>query len=860
MKKHEMPEFAKPYPANIYRDIYRYLLKIKIYPSPFFKEPASDLFRGGLRGIFLHFLLPIIFYLTLTTTASAQNFKPDTLTLPINTEYVTSAELTNDSFLDYFFYGTDSVGNLGYWIYENQGDQTFVLKPLPLPTVTDATFAFADLNRDNQLDMIISGNDSTGIGITQVFFSLADSESQMLVDSLQANIVVCADFDNDGRRDLLLNGAKSDSLFAFVYQNMDTAFIIQDTLDIALQEGIATAYDWNEDDEIDLLLSGITEGGEALTQLYENQTEFVFEPEDALSNEIIGTALTSGDYNHDGDSDILISGHNFLDQPVTQLYQYTNQAYELVDLNVPPVEGQFASLADYNHDGLADIGLAGTDSTGQSVSRWYFNQDSTLIEEAYDSLLSVSKFHHIVGDMDNDGNLEALVVLNYANSADSLFLLWNQSETDNLGPDSPTNPRVCTIADETLLRWDASPDDTTALSALTFDLYVRLENDTSFKVSPEFADGFKHRADYGRSGYGTRHTAHDLPEGTFFWGVAGVDNSFQLGGRCEGPEVCFTILREDTSVCLNTTLQLAAEQTVDWYSTQQGFLQTSQQLDYTVERADTLYYSVQPRGSCAINYTITIATDDSYDPIPSDTVVCRNELLTLASDTVFLETQWFSISNGSLSASDTLTVAVSETDTIWLEATLPSGCLVYDTVAVNVFPDEDLIADTLVTIQAGSSVTLTASEATDYRWSPATNLSNTAAQSPTVSPPQTTTYFLEAVTLNGCLVTDSITVVVEPAPALRTFFVPNLFSPNGDGKNDQFRLYGQRIETLTFQVYDRQGTLLFETNRIEEGWDGKYRNQPLPNGLYVWKISGSFEDGTPLQFEGAQSGQLRLVR
>ncbi|MEM9834754.1 MAG: gliding motility-associated C-terminal domain-containing protein, partial [Bacteroidota bacterium] len=77
---------------------------------------------------------------------------------------------------------------------------------------------------------------------------------------------------------------------------------------------------------------------------------------------------------------------------------------------------------------------------------------------------------------------------------------------------------------------------------------------------------------------------------------------------------------------------------------------------------------------------------------------------------------------------------------------------------------------------------------------------------------------------------------------------------------DQFRLYGQRIESLTFQVYDRQGTLLFETNRIEEGWDGKYRNQPQPNGLYVWKISGSFEDGTPLQFEGAQSGQLRLVR
>ncbi len=813
--------------------------------------------KKGARGISICYLY-IIMYLA-TTTASAQNFKPDTLILPINIEYATSVELTDDSFLDYFFYGTDSVGNLGYWIYENQGDQTFVLKPLSLPKVADATFAFADLNRDNRLDMVVSGNDSVDVGITQVFFSLADSESQMLVDSLQASIMVCADFDNDGRRDLLLNGTKSDSLFAFVYQNTDTTFIIQDTLDIALQEGVAMAYDWNNNDEIDLLLSGITEDGEAATQLYENQTEFVFEPEGVFSNEIIGTALASGDYNHNGNSDILISGRNSFGQPVTRLYQYTNQAYELVDLNVPPVEGQFASLADYNHDGLADIGLAGTDSTGQLVSRWYFNQDSMLMEEAYDSLLLVSDFHHTMGDMDNDGNLDVLLVSKYL-AADSLFLLWNQSETDNPGPDSPTNPRVRTIADETFLSWDASPDDTTNLAALTFDLYVRLENDTSFKISPEFAGGFKQRADYGRSGYGTEHTVRDLPEGTFFWGVAGVDNSFQIGGSCEGSEVCFTILREDTTLCLNTNLQLAAEQTVGWYSTQQGFLQTSQQLDYTVERADTLYYSVQPRGSCAINYTITIATDEDYDLIPSDTVVCRNEPLTLASDTVFLETQWFSVLNGSLSAGDTLTLAMSETDTIWLEATLPSGCLVYDTVAVNVFPNEDLIADTLVTILAGLSVTLTASEAADYRWSPVTNISNTAAQSPTVSPPQTTKYYLEAVTLNGCLVTDSITVVVEPAPVLTTFFVPNLFSPNGDGKNDQFRLYGQRIETLTFQVYDRQGTLLFETNRIEEGWDGKYRNQPLPNGLYVWKISGSFEDGTPLQFEGAQSGQLRLVR
>ncbi len=815
-----------------------------------------------VRGISYHYSLLIIIHLTSIIAVSAQNFKPDTLTVPINVEYAMSAELSGDTFLDYFFYGTDSVGNVGYWIYENMGNQTFTLKPLTLPTITEATFAFSDLNRDNLLDIVISGRDSIGGGTTNVFYSLTDpgDSFKMPVDSLQASIITCADFDNDGRRDLLLSGTKADSLVAFVYQNVDTAFIVQDTLSVALQKGVAAAYDWNNDDEVDLLLSGITENGETVNQLYQNQTKFAFEPKNVVPDSVIATAVAIGDYNHDGRSDVLLSGRNRQDEPITQLYQYTSQAYELLDLEVLSVQSSFASLADYNHDGLADIGLAGQDSAGQEVLRWYFNQDSTVREEMYDSLLLATNFHQATGDMDNDGNLDVLVVANYPNLPDSLFLLWNETDTENPGPGSPSNPQVCTIANKTFLSWDASPDDTTQLVALTFDLYVLLEDDTAFSVSPEFSGGFKHRANYGRAGYGTEHTVRNLPEGKFYWGVAAVDNAFQMSAPCEGPAVCFTIAREDTTVCANTTLLLEAEQAVDWYSTQQGYLQTSQRLDYTVAKTDTLYYAVQSETSCATTYTLTISTDEEFDPLPADTIVCRNEPLIWATDSIFSKVNWYSASQGLLGSMDTLALVVTEPDTLWLEVTLPSACLVYDTMIVSLFPEEELITDTVVNIDFGSSVTLNAGEALGYAWFPADNLSNTAQQSVVASPTQTTTYFLEAITLNGCTVTDSITVIVEPAPVLTTLFVPNLFSPNGDGKNDELRLYGQRIETMTFQVYDRQGTLLFETNRLEEGWNGKYRNQSLPNGLYLWKISGSFEDGTPLVFEGNQSGTLRLVR
>ncbi|WKN41077.1 FG-GAP-like repeat-containing protein [Tunicatimonas pelagia] len=836
--------------------------KNTLYNSPFDKVTAVE---RGLRGIFLHFLFPIIFCFTLTITVSAQNFKPDTLTLPLNIEYATAAELSGDTFLDYFFYGTNSAGNIGYWIYENQGNQTFTLRQLSLPTITEATFAFADLNRDNLLDVVISGRDSVDDRTTNVFYSLTDPGTglRMQVDSLQASIITCADFDNDGRRDLMLNGTKADSLVALVYQNVDTAFIVQDTLLIALQAGVATAYDWNNDDEIDLLLSGTTENGEAVTQLYQNQTNFAFAPKNVVPDSVIGTAVAIGDYNHDGRNDILLSGQNAQNEPATTLYQYTNQNYELLKLEMPSIRGDFASLADYNHDGLADISLAGQDASGQNVLRWYFNQDSTVREEVYDLLLLASDFYQTVGDMNNDGNLDGLIVANYPNSPDSLFLLWNETNTENAGPGRPSAPEVRTIANKTFLNWQASPDDTTQLAALTFDLYVQQEGNVVYDVSPEFSDEFKHRADYGRAGYGTEHIVRNLPEGTFHWGVAAVDNSFRMSEPCEGGggrEVCFTITREDTAVCVNTTLRLGARQAVDWYSTQQGYLQTSRQLDYTVVKSDTLYYAIQSETNCAINYTITVTTDEEFDLLPSDTTVCRNEPLVLVTDSVFSAVNWHSARQGLVGSEDTLAFEVIEPDTLWLEATLPSACLVYDTMIIDLFPEEELIADTQVSVESGSLVTLRAEEALGYTWFPADNLSDTTQQSVTASPTQTTTYFLQAVTLNGCSVTDSITVILEPARVLTTLFVPNLFSPNGDGKNDEFRLYGQRVETLTFQVYDRQGTLLFETNRLAEGWDGKYRNQSLPNGLYLWKISGSFEDGTPLVFEGNQSGTLRLVR
>lgn len=86
---------------------------------------------------------------------------------------------------------------------------------------------------------------------------------------------------------------------------------------------------------------------------------------------------------------------------------------------------------------------------------------------------------------------------------------------------------------------------------------------------------------------------------------------------------------------------------------------------------------------------------------------------------------------------------------------------------------------------------------------------------------------------NGCSDMVYGTQIVEGEYSL---FVPNVFTPNGDGINDSFFPIGDKIENYSFKIFNRWGGLMFSTNDLNEKWDGTYQNKPLSSGSYVWKI------------------------
>lgn len=136
---------------------------------------------------------------------------------------------------------------------------------------------------------------------------------------------------------------------------------------------------------------------------------------------------------------------------------------------------------------------------------------------------------------------------------------------------------------------------------------------------------------------------------------------------------------------------------------------------------------------------------------------------------------------------------------------------------------------------------------TTYQWSPPDGLSCTDCEDPVAAPVQTTTYLVEVVDGKGCPAEDSITINVE---ILRPYFIPNAFTPNLDGENDYFYVYGgpaiQQVRTL--KVFDRWGGHVFEANNIPAnqgklGWDGNYRGKAVMPGVFVFYIEIEFLDG-----------------
>lgn len=135
-----------------------------------------------------------------------------------------------------------------------------------------------------------------------------------------------------------------------------------------------------------------------------------------------------------------------------------------------------------------------------------------------------------------------------------------------------------------------------------------------------------------------------------------------------------------------------------------------------------------------------------------------------------------------------------------------------------------------------------------YEWSPPAPLSNPFVAQPYATIYDDTRFYMKTTDEIGCVGYDTVLVKIYEGP---TYYIPNAFSPNGDGLNDVFRAVPVGIATTEyFRVYDRWGELVFSTKEFLKGWDGTYRGKKVPLGVYVWMVKGIDREGKTVEMKG----------
>lgn len=189
------------------------------------------------------------------------------------------------------------------------------------------------------------------------------------------------------------------------------------------------------------------------------------------------------------------------------------------------------------------------------------------------------------------------------------------------------------------------------------------------------------------------------------------------------------------------------------------------------------------------------------------------------------------------------------------------GCksLVTDDVTVNVTPPIKVTTFPFDTVAyAGDQFQLNATSiANMYTWSPSTGLSNPNISNPfvTIGPVGSdVVYRVIASTAAGCRGEGYIRIKVYTGPDI---YMPTGFTPNADGKNDKLTPFPVGIAAIKyFRVFNRWGQLIFSTNKLHDGWDGKLGGVDQPLGVYVWVVEGITKNNQVI----TKKGTVTLIR
>lgn len=315
-------------------------------------------------------------------------------------------------------------------------------------------------------------------------------------------------------------------------------------------------------------------------------------------------------------------------------------------------------------------------------------------------------------------------------------------------------------------------------------------------------------------------------------------------------------------ICEFDTLHLHASVLPNWYTHYSYTWVPGTYLDYS-NRADAVFTAgstqkyivtvTTPIGCQGIDSAIVIVQPGNFATITPDVSLCPHDSaqIMLGGGVTY---EWIPALYVSDPGSGAPWLHAVGSQSYSVIATSAAGCKDTMLFHVTVFPAALISLDDSAVIYPGESYHIQPlTNCVNFLWSPPAGLNSATVSDPIATPTIDTKYWIHGTTADGCQAVDSISIILNPETLIG---VPNAFAP-GNGTNTSFYAIKRGVATLNyFRVFNRWGNLIFETKDINQGWDGTYKGEAQPFGVYVYDLQAVTSTGVLF----SKHGNVTLLR